>query len=280
MTFKAFISYRRSDCSNTVGELYTLLLTSFSRRQLFLDEESIAPGSDFRLALENDLKRCSVLLCVIGPDWLDAAKKSGQRRLDDPQDYVRTEIATALRKRIPVVPLLVGGAKMPTERDLPEELKDLSFRQAIELPLSLSKADIGLVEDNIRLHLGPHLIDRTTMRVASVASICAPLFTLLVTLPLGLIAAWGIADNGIPGPPGPPIDDLDILRLIVCLALLLGTLCIGPLSFAWLMEYRYKGMIGLIGIVTGYGFLLGVSLATFMGQFDPERRWPDLVLPE
>ena len=101
---------------------------------VFEDIAAIEPGMDFTEAIEKKLASVDVLLAVIGPRWLDIAdKKTGKRRLDDPDDLVRREIATALKRGIRVVPVLVGGAALPSAEELPEDLQGLIRRNACEL---------------------------------------------------------------------------------------------------------------------------------------------------
>ena len=99
-----------------------------------MDIDAIPLGVDFRKYLADEVNQCDVLLAVIGDHWLDAAYRDGPkkdtRRLDDPQDYVRIEIESALARGIPVVPLLVGRTAMPGETDLPDGLKELAYRNA------------------------------------------------------------------------------------------------------------------------------------------------------
>lgn len=129
-----FVNYRRDDSSGWAGRLSRDLSASLGADEVFEDISDIEPGIDFTEAIENKLASVDVLLAVIGPRWLAAAdKKTGARRLDDPDDLVRTEIATALRRGIRVVPVLVGGAVLPTAEDLPDDLKGLLRRNACEL---------------------------------------------------------------------------------------------------------------------------------------------------
>jgi hypothetical protein len=133
-----FISYRREDAEDSARALYESLLHEFGKDRLFMDVEAIALGSDFRQAVETSLDDCGVFLAVIGPDWLTAKvpnDPSGRRRLESPGDYVRQEIATALRRgaRLPVIPVLVRGANMPPPDQLPDDLKDLAYRNALTL---------------------------------------------------------------------------------------------------------------------------------------------------
>lgn len=129
-----FINYRRDDSSGWAGRLSRDLITSLGDDDVFADIADIEPGMDFTEAIEKKLESVDVLLAVIGPRWLTAAdKKTAKRRLDDPNDLVRREIATALKRNIRVVPVLVGGAALPTEDELPDGLKGLLRRNACEL---------------------------------------------------------------------------------------------------------------------------------------------------
>lgn len=133
-----FISYRREDAEDSARALYESLVREFGKDRLFMDVEAIALGSDFREAVEHSLDDCGVFLVVIGPTWLDikaADDPSGQRRLDNPGDYVRQEVATALKRGpgLPVIPVLVRGASMPADTKLPDDLKNLAYRNALTL---------------------------------------------------------------------------------------------------------------------------------------------------
>jgi formylglycine-generating enzyme required for sulfatase activity len=128
-----FISYRRDDSAGWAGHLHAALQNSFGKDQVFIDIHQEA-GLDYISAIEKKLESCDILLVVIGPRWLTITDKKGQRRLDDPKDLVRQEVAVALRRgKTQIVPVLVGDASMPSPDDLPEELKKLAAIQAHEL---------------------------------------------------------------------------------------------------------------------------------------------------
>jgi len=130
---KIFISYRRVDSEGYVGRLYDQLLQYFDEREIFRDLDTIQPGEDFVAAIERVIGICDALIAVIGPQWLTIRDQNGYRRLDNPNDYVRLEISTALKRNILVLPVLVAKATMPQKSDLPNDLSDLSRRNAIEL---------------------------------------------------------------------------------------------------------------------------------------------------
>jgi formylglycine-generating enzyme required for sulfatase activity len=133
MDGRIFISYRRADAGWPASSLYNLLAHDFPREHLFMDIDSIPPGLDFVEVLESHVLACQVMVAMIGPGWLAARDDAGRRRLDDPNDFVRIEIATALRRNIRVIPVLVDGAVMPREGELPKPLKMLARRQAVRL---------------------------------------------------------------------------------------------------------------------------------------------------
>ncbi len=125
-----FLSYRRSDASTAAGRIHDRLAARWPDDRLFMDVEGIAPGEDFTHVLDETLARARVVLVVIGPGWLDASR-DGQRRLDDPTDWVRTEVARALATaEVAVIPVLVDGAELPSADALPEPLKPLAVRNA------------------------------------------------------------------------------------------------------------------------------------------------------
>jgi hypothetical protein len=128
---RIFISYRREDASGHAGRLYDQLADHFGPEQLFIDVDALEPGVDFVERIELAVGSADALVAVIGPRWLEVADAEGRRRLDDPNDFVGLEIATALDRGIRVVPVLVAGAVMPAERDLPVPLKALSRRNAL-----------------------------------------------------------------------------------------------------------------------------------------------------
>jgi hypothetical protein len=128
-----FISYRRSDSADIVGRIYDRLVQEFGRNAIFKDVDSIPLGIDFKGYLDRTLSECNVLLTIIGDRWLDARDADGKRRLEDPDDFVRIEIESALEQGIAVIPLLVRGAQMPEEENLPAELKKLVYRNGISI---------------------------------------------------------------------------------------------------------------------------------------------------
>jgi len=147
-----FISYRRGDSEGQARALSIELGELIGKDSVFMDVDSIALGRDFRQILQERLQACDIMLALIGPGWLDARDAAGNRRLDSPSDFVRQEIAAALRRNIPVTPVLLQGAPMPPTERLPDELKDLAFRNGFEL--SHTRWDSDVKEMLKRLGLG------------------------------------------------------------------------------------------------------------------------------
>lgn len=140
-----FISYRRDDSEGEAGRLSDDLTENFSENSVFMDVDAIQPGRDFRKAIDESIDKCSVLLAILGPGWLESKNALGQKRLEDESDFVRLEIAAALRRDIPVVPVLVRSAKMPKAEQLTQDLRELAYRNAVELTHARWKSDLQLL---------------------------------------------------------------------------------------------------------------------------------------
>src|SRR5574341_176831 len=128
-----FLSYRRNDSADITGRIYDQLAEHFGEKAIFRDVDNIPLGVDFRVQIQQMVGRCNILLAIIGPDWIRITDAAGKRRLDDPDDFVRLEIEYALARKIPVIPLLVRGAAMPQETELPAQLNDLAYRNGIPI---------------------------------------------------------------------------------------------------------------------------------------------------
>jgi hypothetical protein len=148
-----FISYRRDDSEGEAGRLCDDLAEIFHEESVFMDVNAIQPGRDFRKAIDESIHKCSVLLAIVGQGWLDSKDGSGQKRLDDANDFVRLEIASALVRDIPVIPVLVRGAKMPRADQLPADLRELAYRNAVELTHARWKSDLQVLIRALRPHM-------------------------------------------------------------------------------------------------------------------------------
>ena len=130
---RIFINYRRQDSEGYVGRLFDHLVQHFDREDVFMDVDTIAPGVDFVKTLEDAVAQCDVFIAVLGPQWLTVTDDAGQRRLDLWDDFVRLEIASALKQEKFIIPVLVGGVQMPNPDHLPDDLKSLARRNALVL---------------------------------------------------------------------------------------------------------------------------------------------------
>jgi TIR domain-containing protein len=133
MAAKVFLSYRREDSAGYAGRIQDRLAQEFGRDLLFMDVDTVPLGVNFVTVLHNEVAKCEVLLAVIGPHWLDACNDAGKRRLDDSHDFVRIEIGAALQRNIPVIPILLDGAKVPKANQLPKDLEELSLRNGLDV---------------------------------------------------------------------------------------------------------------------------------------------------
>jgi TIR domain len=126
------ISYRREDSTAVTGRLHDRLQAEFGKKNVFMDFDSIPYGVDFREHIRQTLERAHVVVAVIGPNWLGSRAK-GPRRIDQSDDFVRLEIATALQRGIPIIPVLLDETPMPQPKNLPADLQGLAFRNALTL---------------------------------------------------------------------------------------------------------------------------------------------------
>jgi len=136
-----FINYRRDDAGPYARLMKIRLGQRFPDTNVFMDLDSIDVGADFAEAIESAVCSCSVLVALIGRRWLTIADDEGQRRLDNPDDYVRFEIQTALERRIRVIPVLVDGATAPRQQQLPHVLRQVARLNALEMSYSRYEYD-------------------------------------------------------------------------------------------------------------------------------------------
>ena len=146
---KIFIGYRREDTAGHTGRLFDRLIKHFGKERVFMDVAGIEPGVDFVEAIDKAVGSCDAFIVVIGRQWLSTTDADGQRRLDNPEDFIRLEIATALRRNIRVIPVLVQGATAPSSGNLPEDLKKLSRLQAHEISDNRWDFDVGALIETL-----------------------------------------------------------------------------------------------------------------------------------
>jgi len=149
MPGKIFINYRRDDSAGTAGRLHDSFFKEFGSDNLFMDVH-IPAGIDFVDYLNSQVASCEIFLVVIGPNWLAATDGSGRSRIHDPSDFVAVEIAAALSREIRVIPVLVDGARMPQAGELPQQLKALARRQAVEVRNTQFHRDCHALVERVR----------------------------------------------------------------------------------------------------------------------------------
>lgn len=153
MRHSIFISYRRDDSEGEAGRLYDDLVRVYGKNAVFMDVAGIAPGLDFRKAIDDNVASCGVFLAVIGPQWSTITASDGKRRLDDANDFVRLEVSSALARNIAVIPVLVHEARMPHPDQLPDNVKDLAYRNSVEISHARWNSDVQLLIDALKQYV-------------------------------------------------------------------------------------------------------------------------------
>lgn len=151
---KIFINYRREDSAAHAGRLYDRLESHFGHGAIFMDIDQIEPGEDFYEVIQEKLKSVQVAVVLIGKHWLDITDAAGQRRLDNPDDFVRLEIAALLERGIRVIPVLVGGAAVPQSSQLPECLVPLARRNAYQISDLRFRTDVDKLTQVLEKAIG------------------------------------------------------------------------------------------------------------------------------
>ena len=144
-----FLSYRRDDSSGYAGRLFDNLAERFGRERVFMDIETLEPGMDFVAGIDRAIESCGAVIAMIGPNWAKAQDGEGRRRLDNPHDFIRLEITSALTRNVRVIPVLVHNASMPSEQELPEPLRPLCRLQASEISDNRWEFDVRRLADAV-----------------------------------------------------------------------------------------------------------------------------------
>lgn len=190
---QVFINYRRDDSIGTAGRLHDRLVNALGKTSVFMDTEHIPAGADFVEHLKKQVRASKVFLVLIGPDWLNASNSAGERRLDDPDDFVVSEIVEALDRDIVVIPVLVDGAVMPRPEQLPDQIRRLVRRNAIEIRNANFTRDCDALIEQVRTATrgtpDGHWAHRGSRRLLMAAALLAAV--------AGAIALWPmLADDG------------------------------------------------------------------------------------
>lgn len=169
-----FISYRRADSAGYAGRIFDRLRREFGDGEVFRDVDHIDGGTRFPEEIARQLEGCRVFVAVIGPGWTDARNDRGSRRLDDPQDWVRIELATALGRKICVIPVTVGGASLPERAQLPGDLQPLLHWQRRDLRDGDTwEGDLDLLVRRIARETGRGNLWRRRAALAGIATVLA-----------------------------------------------------------------------------------------------------------
>jgi len=128
---KIYISYRRFDAEGYAGRFYDMLVGHFGISSVFMDIDSIPLSSDFVSEIQREIKQYDVFLALIGPRWHSDIDEDGNRRIDNPNDFVRIELETAINNGLRIVPILIQDAEMPHPNDLPSSLEKLFHFNAV-----------------------------------------------------------------------------------------------------------------------------------------------------
>ncbi|MCL6699335.1 toll/interleukin-1 receptor domain-containing protein [Sphingomonas sp. NSE70-1] len=220
------LSYRREDSAGVTGRIFDRLTQEFGTDRVFMDIDSMPAGVDFHEHLQAILADCGALLVVVGKSWR-SQRKGQPARIMDPDDWVRIEVETALDRGIPVVPLLIDGASLPTRDQLPESLWPLLRRNA--LPVDSGRdfhAQLTRLVRDLRIHIDPaasnggDIADHTTLQQMTALPVQSVnwkalgrwILLLALIITLGAIAITGARQNAkfesepkdLPEPPSPP----------------------------------------------------------------------------
>ena len=131
---RVFISYRRKDSSTMTGRIYDNLESALGANKVFRDIDDIGPGEDFRAKLAKEIDKSDIVLIIIGHEWVNIRDENGNGRLDNPNDYVRLEVESSLKRTDKIViPVLVEGTPMPDPTSLPEDMRELCYRNAVSV---------------------------------------------------------------------------------------------------------------------------------------------------
>jgi hypothetical protein len=239
---KLAISYRRSDSSAITGRIFDRLAARYGKESVFMDIDNIPFGTDFRAHIQAVLREAEVLIVVIGPRWL-GADAAGTVRMSQESDPVRAEIEAALARSMPLIPVLVDGARMPSSAELPASFNEFAFLNAAEVATGrdfhhhLDRL-IGAIDRAVAAHAipgGPHAAS-----AAATPSWPADLASYLIVPTVLLLVAHHVIVNSL---------DLDVEYLRV--------VSIGvPLGFGFLLFWQGgRGVVAAVAIAAALGVI-------------------------
>jgi len=238
MSDQIFLCYRRDDTAGYAGRLYDRLAARFGADRVFMDIDGIGLGTDFVEEIEKAVGACKIQIVLIGRRWLTLTDSQGNRRLDDPEDYVRVEIESALKRKIRVIPALVAGAAMPELAGLPESLKPLRRRQGIEISHAGFDGDVSQLIKRLERILGeegrapepeptPGIVGWWG-KLSDQAKGIVSLVSVGVFIGLLFWLATSILGGGTPGTTGTPTADMTKADLATAISILQTQLITTP----------------------------------------------------
>jgi hypothetical protein len=208
---RIFLSYRREDSAAWAGRLHDSLAARFGERNIFQDVVAVQPGEDFTDAIERALSQSEAALVVIGPRWLTVTDSAGTRRLDQPDDFVRAELIAAVAHELRVIPVLVGGATMPSAVQLPSGLGPLAQRQAVVLRDTAWHQDVDTLVQALRGEQPTGRRRRRPFIAAGLAAVVIVALVVAVLLRRDHAGSNGSSDDsGLTGCPGVPSDFTEV----------------------------------------------------------------------
>jgi len=241
---KIFISYRRDDSSAETGRIYDRLIGHFGKTNIFKDVDDIPAGSDFRDSIQNAINQCSVLIIIIGKDWLSSIDSQGNRRIDQNQDFVRLEIELAFSKNLHIIPVTLSNVTMPKETELPSTIAALCYRQSISI-----RNDPDFNRDILKLISSiENLIETPTRRLSTNKNKAIILNDKLDNI--GKISSPNL------------FRSIDVQAYVLTIVALLSNLFLCKLNFE---NIEIRGILIPFYLVISIGYLYGKNLGTISG---------------
>jgi len=264
---RIFISYRRDDSQWAAGRLSDSLEAYFGDGRVFRDIEDIAGGANFGNVIHETLRAADAVVVLIGKDWLSVSDSGGNRRLDDPDDWVAKEIAAALEKGLPVYPVLLEDTPMPRANELPEMLWPLTRYNAVSISDSRWQADVTRLAKIVALDI-PSATERRLQAVN--VAIATALFA-AITFTLTIIF-WNLIEARPPFPAYAPVT-WDIGHLFKTLDST-GACAFPPMPWFVPLEIGQSGVIFVVIVLSSaVMFVVGRHIDTSRRPFFYAAAW-------
>lgn len=272
MRKRIFLSYRRNDSAGQTGRLKDILVEKLGDDCVFLDVDNIPLGTNFVEKLTQEVSSCTLLLVVIGSQWLSIQDASGRRRVDNPCDPVRIEVATALQGHISVVPILLDGTEMPLADSLPENMKALVVHHGIEINHTTFRSDVERLVRGLKPSFGD--ARRLSTFEVLLFSFCAWLLSGLLAIAIE-VACIGVVASLPSSAPSAATWILTIVAIAITLVIALAGPPIAAMRLkrvgnwswpkAWTAIGASAALFGMIGGIEGsiLGYLAVNAVISF-----------------